>query len=79
MTATLDDCVSAYLRSIRPRAGFEAELLTSLRHDRHRLYPLAAAAEDHPRARWIVAGALAGVESATGVAYVAVRRHRGAA
>lgn len=78
MTATLEEYVSAYLRDIRPRDGFEAELLSCLLHDRHHLYPVEAA-EEHSRARWIVAGAFAGVVSASGVAYIAVRRHRGAA
>ena len=76
---TLDERLAACLRATRPRENFSAELLASLLHDRYRLQPLGPAAE-HSRSRWLVAGAVAGFLSATGAAYVAVRRHhRGAA
>ena len=76
---TMDEQLSSYLRSIGPREGFGPELLACLLHDRYRLEPLGPAAE-HSRSRWLMAGAVAGVLSATGAAYAAVRRHhRGAA
>lgn len=76
---TLNERLSLCLRATRPRDNFSAELLESLLQDRYRLQPLGPAAE-HSRSRWLLAGAVAGVLSATGAAYVAVRRHhRGAA
>jgi len=67
--------VADYLRSIRPRPGYQAELLGVLTR-----------ASDHPhvpgdpmtsaRFRWVVVGTIAGALSATGVAYLGVRRHR---
>lgn len=78
MTMAAEHAVASVLREIRPRDGFAIELLASLIQDPSRLYALDPAIE-RSRTRWIVAGAVAGVVSATGVVYLAARRHRGAA
>lgn len=79
MTAALEHKIASVLRGIRPRAGFAAELLAALTEDPHRLGTIDTASE-RSRTRWIVAGAVAGVVSATGVVYLAARKHnRGAA
>ncbi len=76
MTFAGEDRVIAVLRDIHPRPGFEGELLASLLRDTGRLRALSPEAHGH-RSRWVVAGALAGVVSATGAVYwTARRRHR---
>lgn len=77
MTAVAESAVVSVLREIRPRDGFATELLAALVQDPSHLYALDPAIE-RSRTRWIVAGAVAGVVSATGVVYLAARRHRAA-
>lgn len=79
MTLATENKIACVLRDIRPRTSFATELLAALTEDPQRLYSLEFGGE-RPRTRWLVAGAVAGVVSATGVAYLATRRHhRGAA
>jgi hypothetical protein len=78
MTLVVERKVAACLRDIRPRDRYAAELLAALTGEPARLHSLAAHAE-RSRTPWLVAGAVAGVVSATGVVYLAARRHRGAA
>lgn len=78
MTLTAERAVATVLREIRPREAFATELLAALIQDPNRLYALDTSSE-RLRTRWIVAGAVAGVVSATGVVYLAARRHKGAA
>lgn len=79
MTLALENEIANYLRSMRPREGFAAELFAELTHDPQRIHALGPIAT-RSRARWIVAGAVAGVVSATGAVYLGSRlRHRGVA
>ena len=78
MISVTERVVAQVLREIRPRDSFATELLASLLQDPHRLHALDTASE-RSRTRWIVAGAVAGAASATGVVYLAARRHRGVA
>ena len=78
MTPALDRKIATCLKDVRPRKGFGAELLAALTEDPSRLHALEAHGH-RSRAHWVVAGALAGVVSATGVVYLAARKHRGAA
>ena len=78
MTSATERIVTQFLQEIRPRDSFATELLASLLNVPHRLHALDTASE-RSRTRWIVAGAVAGAVSATGVVYLATRRHRGAA
>ena len=76
MTSTFDQVIRAALRSVTPRAGFEAELLGLLGRDMPYLQPVANSVPPS-RHRWLVVGAVAGVASAaTGAAYWGIRRHR---
>lgn len=70
----IDELVIDSLRSIRPRDGFAAELFVLLSNDA--ALPRLAAAHPAARGRWLRVGTVAGVLSATGVAYWGVRRHR---
>lgn len=80
MTLALENRIAGYLQAVRPRDGFGAELLLALNQDPHRFEPLSQLTA-RSRTRWLVAGAVAGVVSATGAAYLGVRRrnHRGVA
>ena len=78
MSLDVERAVATVIREIRPRDGFATELLASLIQDPSRLYALDTSSE-RSRTRWIVAGAVAGVVSATGVVYLAARRHKGVA
>lgn len=66
------------LREVRPREGFAAELLAALTGDALLLYAVGGTMRE-ARSRWLVAGALAGVVTATGAVYIAARRHQGGA
>lgn len=80
MTLAVEWKVATLLREVRPRDGFRSELLDSLTRTPLHLSDFDGAT--HPwRTRWIAAGAIAGVVSATGAAYLAHRNHhrRGAA
>ncbi len=78
MTLDLDNLLTAVFREVRPREGFAAELLTMLTQEGR---PLLAIDDPvgRPRFRWVLAGAVAGVVTATGAVYVAARRHQGGA
>lgn len=80
MSLVVERKVAAHLRGIRPREAFVAELLGELMTSPHTIY-LSEDVDARPRTRWLVAGAVAGVVSATGAVYLAARRHhhRGAA
>jgi len=78
MTPALDKKIAACLKDVRPREGFEAQLLVALTEEPARLHGLAAHGA-RSRTPWVVAGAVAGVVSASGVVYLAARRHRGVA
>ncbi len=79
MTLALENEIARYLCSIGPRDGFVAELFAELTHDPQRIHPAFPVAT-RSRSRWIVAGAVAGVVSATGALYLGSRlRHRGVA
>lgn len=78
MSLDLDDAVAICLREVRPRVGFAGELLAALIQDP----PLIQVVDDtlqRQRSRWLVAGAVAGVVTATGAVYVAARRQHGRA
>lgn len=80
MTLAVERMIATLLREVRPRDGFQSELLDSLTRPSLHLADFDGAT--HPwRSRWIAAGAIAGVVSATGAAYLAHRKHhrRGAA
>lgn len=78
MTARWEEQLRVCLREIRPRDGFAAELLAALTHDAVALYAVGDTLRGS-RSRWVVAGALAGVVTATGAVYLAARRHQGGA
>lgn len=70
-----EDLITASLRSLYPREGFQAELHGSL--GRAATRPRLAVDSPVPgKGRWLVVGTVAGVVSATGAAYWGVRRHR---
>lgn len=74
MTLALENEIASFLRTVRPRDGFTAELRVALTHDPERLHALGPVA-DRSRTRWVVAGAaVAGVVSATGAVYWGTRR-----
>jgi hypothetical protein len=81
MTLAVEWKVATLLRTVRPRDDFQSELLGSL--TRTPVHFSAIDGSMHPsKTRWIAAaGAIAGVVSATGAAYLAHRKHhrRGAA
>ncbi len=78
MSRPLEARLRTLLCEIRPRPGFATELLWSLTHDVQPLHGVGTT-ERRPRSRWVMAGALAGVVTATGAVYVAARRHQGGA
>lgn len=64
-----------YLRSIRPRPGFEGELRAALARTAsqpHLLGGLPASS----RIRWVVLGTVAGVVSASGAALYGIHRYK---
>lgn len=79
MTMAAENKIATVLQEVTPRPGFSAGLMTILIQDRNRL-PSLDSAVGRSRTRWIVAGAVAGVVSATGAVYWgARRRHKGVA
>lgn len=70
--------LTALLQGIRPRGGFGAELLVALRGDAPLLWEPDETIRPQ-RSRWVVAGSVAGVVTATGAIYVAARRHHNGA
>lgn len=80
MTHNFEWAIARSLRDVRPREGFAAELILALSHDLHDLSVLTDTA-GKSRTRWLVAGAVAGVMSATGAVVWGARRrqHKGVA
>lgn len=78
MRADVDELLITLFQGICPRVGFGAELLAAIMDDSGVLTDISSA-EVHRRRGWLMAGAVAGVISATGVVYVAARRHHGGA
>lgn len=76
MTLAVEWMITTLLREVRPRDGFQSELLDSLTRTSLHLADFDGA--PHPwSSRWIAAGAIAGFVSATGAAcLVHLKRHR---
>ena len=72
-----DLLVAAVLKTVRPRAGFEAELAAALARasNQPRVVPSRS---ERSHTRWVVAGAAVAV-SATGAVYWGLKRTRRAA